>query len=149
MVLLIWTSITSSAEVLNWLQQLKTAQYLLPESNSGATWTAQPGSGNRAWTSIGSADGTKLTATVNGGSVYVTDSGVTTEQAGSGNRAWTSITGSAMVLSSPRLGQWRCKAHSQATCGDLARTSRFWQPRLDFNHQLCRRPNWPQLLLAV
>ena len=62
------------------------------------TWTEQTGSGSRAWTSIASsADGTKLVATMTGGSAYISDdAGKTwTEQVDSGSRAWIAITSSS------------------------------------------------------
>ena len=104
------------------------------------TWTEQTGSGSRAWTSIASsADGSKLVATMTGGSAYISDdAGKTwTEQVDSGSRAWIAITSSAdgtklagvyhwggYILTSDDRGQtWRSNGISGGSCDWTSITS--------------------------
>ncbi len=72
--------------------------YIYTSSDSGATWSEQIAAGAYWWGSVASsADGTKLSAVVNGGYIYTsTDSGATwTEQTAAGSRSWRSIASSA------------------------------------------------------
>jgi len=68
---------------------------IFTSTNSGVSWTERTSSGSRNWSSVASSsDGTKLAATVSGGSIYVsTDSGASwNSETGAGSRNWTSIT---------------------------------------------------------
>ena len=65
-------------------------------TDGGQTWVPQTSLGNQAWSSAAvSADGSKIVATVENGSIYTYENGVWTEQTNAGQRVWSTVAVSA------------------------------------------------------
>lgn len=90
-----WKTIAVSADGAMIAAAGQGADLVYTSADSGASWTAQFGSGFRNWSSIASsADGVKLVAVVAGGDIFTsTNSGVdwTQHTIGAGNQSWYSV----------------------------------------------------------